>query len=162
MMDYSGIHPPEKIPEFPDSFRFDHFVRNGRHFGRIAEMVQWQTEVKGFAVRYNGHVDSDGTTLWVSFELFPDGVMNAYSLTEYDFGSGPAIDDLCVIYSSLPHDIGCHLTNMGLIPWKWRKYFDGLYSKALSFYGCPWWRKAYQWTGVRLNSKFVAYWKAEK
>jgi hypothetical protein len=161
MQDYGWIDNIKPIPEFPDSFRFDLFKKGGKHFGRLAQDVQWQTDVKGHAVRFAGFVDRSGIEIWVSFELFPDGVLNGYSGCEWDFGTG-AIDDLCVIYPSLKHDIGCDLTNKGLIPWEWRKYFDSQYRKGLSFYGCPWYRQAWQWSVVRFNSKFVAYWKVQR
>lgn len=148
-----------KQQAFPPSFRFDYFRREGKYFGRLVGTAIWQTEITGHAFRYDGFRTVAGVDLWVSFSLSADGLMAAYDRTEYDFGSGPAINDLCVIYASLPHDIGCHLTDMGAIPWKWRGWFDAFYRKGLAFYGCQWVRKAWQWAVVRSYSKFIAYHK---
>jgi hypothetical protein len=163
-MDCAGLGECPAIPEFPESFRYDLFTstnasgRKPKRFGRLAHNAQYQTEIRGISFRFSGTVMVDGYALWVSFELFTDGVLNIYSGTEWDFGTG-AIDDLCVIYASLPHDIGCHLTNYGWIEWKYRAVFDALYRRALSFYGCPWYRQAWHWLAVRSNSKFNAYWR---
>lgn len=143
------------------SFRFDTFEKEGCRFGRIAEDVEWQTGILGYTVTIAQMIESKkGVMLWVHCDLFPDGRLRAYNSTEYDFGSGPAINNLPVIYSSLKHDMGCHLTNMGLILWKFRAWFDKFYREDLQAYGCPPIRAWGHWSAVRFNSKFVAYWKA--
>jgi len=147
------------LPEFPISFRFDRFTRNKYTFGRLAHDVWWQTEVLGYNVKIQDYMVVKGEKLWVNIELFEDGKMVGRKKTEYDFGSGPAINNLPVIYSSAPHDFGCHFTNTRLIPWKWRKWFDNFYWRGMGFYGANIPRRIWQWAAVTGYSQLVARWK---
>lgn len=140
------------------SFRFDTFEESGETFGRIAEDVTWQTGITGYRCSIARKIESTrNVMLWVQADLREDGTLIARNSTEYDFGSGPAINNLPVIYASLKHDIGCHLTHLGLIPWKFRAWFDKEYRQDLLDYGASVFRSWYQWTVVRSYSKFVAF-----
>jgi hypothetical protein len=141
------------------SFRFDTFWQEGHRFGRLAEDVVWQTEIKGYRRTICQKVKSKrGVMLWVHAELYENGTLVAHEGTEYDFGSGPAINNLPVIYASLKHDIGCHLTNLRMIAWKWRSWFDAEYRRDLAAYGERLPRRAWHWLGVSAYSQIIARW----
>ena len=145
------------------SFRFDTFCLEGHRFGRIAEDVVWQTEIIGHRCTIIQKIKSKrGVMLWVHAELYENGTLVAHESTEYDFGSGPAINNLPVIYASLKHDIGCHLTDLGLLRWKYRAWFDKTYRKDLDEYGASLPRRWYHWAGVRAYSKTISYWGRAK
>jgi hypothetical protein len=119
--------------------------------------VTFNTPITGYNVRLHREVRRK----WVSCELFEDGTLVVYPNTKWDFGTG-ALDTPDVVRASLAHDMFCHLTNLGLIPWKCRKDADDYYRDLLVFYGCPKPRAYNQWLWIRKNSKFNAYWRRDE
>lgn len=106
----------------------------------------------------NLRMDREVAGKWVRCELFGNGLLLVSPGTAWDFGTG-AIDTPDVVRASLPHDMFCHMTNLGLIPWEHRATADGYYRDLLLQYGCPVGRAWIHWAIVRANSKFNAYWR---
>jgi len=125
--------------------------------GMTTGVVEYRTPVTGHNVRINREIGGK----WVQAELFANGLLLVYPNTTWDFGTG-ALDTPDVVRASLAHDIFCHLTNLGLIPWECRKLADDYYRDLLLFYGCSKPRAYNQWFWVRKNSKFNAYWSRDK
>lgn len=99
---------------------------------------------------------------FVDCSLSSDGILWAQAGTQWDFASGPAISTPTVLLASLAHDMGCHLTDQGHIPWSCREAFDALYRDLLGYYGVGWARRWAHWSAVRTYSKTVAYWKRKE
>jgi hypothetical protein len=127
--------------------------RRGLTTGTIA----FQSPIRSHATTLNREVNRK----WVRCELFATGLLLVYPDTTWDFGTG-AIDTPDVVRASLAHDMFCHLTDLGLIPWKCRALADRYYRELLIQYGCLRVRAWKQWVVVRTYSKLVAYWKRER
>lgn len=70
---------------------------------------------------------------------------------EWDFGSGPAIDDPTMIYASLAHDALYDLMNAHDFDGKFRKAADRYFIQLCKEIGMPWWRRAYVYAAVRVG-----------
>lgn len=138
----------------PIDFPYRHLSkRRGMTTGTIA----FNSPITGHAVNLNREVRGK----WVRCELFANGLLLVYPETTWDYGSG-ALDTPDVVRASLAHDMFCHLTDLGLIPWEHRAVADKYYRELLIQYGCPKVRAYNQWFWVRRYSKLVAYWRREK
>jgi hypothetical protein len=129
----------------------------GRRRGLTTGTVNFLTPVTG----HNLRLDREVAGKWVRCELFGNGLLIVYPDTAWDFGTG-AIDTPDVVRASLAHDMFCHMTHLGLIPWEKRAIADRYYRDLLLQYHCPPFRAWYQWAVVRANSKFNAYWRRDK
>lgn len=135
------------------------FREGRRHWGRLNDDVIIHTGITGHLA------EIDGTVTPMKALLYPDGRLKIYAGSRWDFGSGPALNTPGMVRASLVHDAFCHLTNLGLVPWSVRKDADRLFRDMLKEYQPDFhpldprrmarWRR---WAGVRLNSKFWAYW----
>jgi hypothetical protein len=125
--------------------------------GMTTGFVEYRTPITGHAARIHREVGGK----WVHCELMTNGLLLVYPETTWDFGTG-AIDTPDVVRASLAHDMFCHFTNLGLIPWECRKVADNYYRDLLIYYGCTKIRANAHWLVVRSNSKFNAYWSRQK
>jgi hypothetical protein len=125
--------------------------------GMTTGTISFHSPITGYSATLNREVGNK----WVRCELFANGLLLVYPETTWDFGTG-AIDTPDVVRASLAHDMFCHFTDLGLIPWKCRKVADRYYRELLIQYGCLRIRAWKQWSAVRLYSKTVAYWRREK
>lgn len=125
--------------------------------GVTTGVVEFRTPITGNSVRIHREIGGK----WVHCELMTNGLLLIYPDTAWDFGTG-AIDTPDVVRASLAHDMFCHMTGLGLLPWKYRKVADGYYKALLLQYGCSAVRANAHWLMVRANSKFNAYWSREK
>lgn len=130
-------------------------------WGQLRDDCAIMTGITGFDVGLK-QLTHDG--MWVEFRLFSNGLMLILKGTQWDYGSGPAVNTPEMIRASLPHDMFCHLTNLGLVPWSVRKQADLLFRDHIKEFTPPlkWWnpmRYNYTWryAGVRVYSKTVAY-----
>jgi hypothetical protein len=134
-------------------------IRENR-WGRLNRPVVIDTGIAGHDVlvdepTLNFHLMSDGT-LWVGMG------------TEWNFGSGPAVNTPEMVRASLPHDVFCVLTDRGLVPWSVRGEADRLFrdmiktlSPARKWYNpMRYWYQA-RYAAVYTYSNGVARWKAE-
>jgi len=137
----------------------DHFpyVLVDKRCGRVTDLITYQTPITG----YTAVIEQEIRGKWVRCLLTDDGALSVFPDTLWDFGTG-AIDTPDVVRASLAHDMFCHLTDLGLIPWKYRKIADNYYRELLLQYGCTEARAHTHWAVVRTNSKFRAYWKRVK
>lgn len=152
---------------FPDHFPHDNFVKEGRKFGRLTGEVEFSVPVLGYEADLCDLFESKPllgkpVKLWVHAKLYKTGRLIVRNTSEWDYGSGPAIDTPDVVRASLPHDVLCHLTNARKIPWKFRSVADQVYREALNYYGASLPRRWIQWAGVRLYSECVARWRDKK
>lgn len=138
---------PDQLP-----YRLIHKKR-----GVTTGVIEYRSPIFGHAAQVHKEVGGK----WVHFELFKNGLLLIYPDTAWDFGTG-AIDTPDVVRASLAHDMFCHLTDLGLIPWECRVLADQYYRDLLLQYGCSKIRANYQYLAVRANSKFNAYWRREK
>ena len=129
----------------------------GRRRGVTTGTVNFLSPVFG----HNLRLDREVAGKWIRVELFANGLLLVYPETAWDFGTG-AIDTPDVVRASLPHDMFCHMTNLGMIPWHHRATADRYYRDLLLQYGCPKARAWWQWAVIRANSKFLAYWRRSK
>lgn len=120
--------------------------------GRLLSDYTYKTPIVGF--------EAEIDTPRLRCRLYKDGTLECYRDTEWDFGSG-AIDTPAMVIASLPHDMGCHLTNRRLIPWSCRAQFDAYFRQILTDCGNGLWRYA-RWAGVSLYSQFIARWRDKK
>lgn len=127
-------------------------IWNGRG-GRLRSPAIFQTGIP-FAAEFR--------TDTVSCALAADGTLNIDVGTEWDFGSGPAVDTPAVVIASLAHDMICHLTNYRLIPWQCRAMGDRMYRVMLEQNGAGLVRRGVHWIGVRGYSELIARWRDKK
>lgn len=127
--------------------------------GRLTSDATFDTGITGYHVQFNRHVVVDGRVARAICELFEDGVLIVRTGTEYDFGSGPAIDTPSVVIASLAHDMICHLTNARLLPWSCRSLGDTMYRVMLGQNGTGFARRCRHFIGVRLYSELIARWR---
>lgn len=140
----------------PDSLNFA-LIRGGT-WGELQGPCRFETPIIGHKANLTGAIGD----AWVDCSLSSDGILWAQAGTQWDFASGPAVDTPTVLLASLAHDMGCHLTDKGLIPWSCREWFDAYYRDLLGHYGVGWARRWYHWAAVRTYSKAVAYRKREE
>lgn len=105
--------------------------------GELLDDFVWQTKLKNAAVK----------TPYAS--LTEKGRLVVFTGYRWDFGSGPAIDDIAMVAASLVHDVLCDLTEAGELPWRYRKKGDKELVRVLRKYGTPWWRCLYVYAAVR-------------
>jgi hypothetical protein len=146
------MNPPTNIPH--------DLIRNGRA-GRLVADVEFLTPITGYRAQVQQSMEGRGGKYWVDATLCHDGRLCIRSDTEWDFGTG-AINTPPVVRASLVHDVFCHLTMLGRIPWECRAEADAYYRQLLIAYGCSKIRAWYQWAAVRGYSKSIAYWKRTK
>lgn len=138
----------------PSSLCYD-LIRGGKA-GRLTAPAEFLTGITGHDAsidyrRISGHL--------VACSLSPDGRLAVRADTEWDFGSGPAIDTPAVVIASLPHDMLCHMTNLRLLPWSCRADADRMYRVMLAQNGVRFLRRWWQYVGVRAYSEALARWK---
>lgn len=133
---------------------YDLVRRGNKTLGLLMSDCRFETSIIGCCADIN----EDGSQC----ALLGDGSLVVFAGFLWDWGSGPAIDTPSVVRASLAHDALCRMTDTGRLPWKYRAIADQTYRDLLQQYGCPWFRRWYQWAGVRAYSKSVAYWKRTK
>ena len=131
----------------------------GGNGARLTEDVTYGTGIAGHKAYLRDYMVVGGHAAKVECALLEDGNLIVYAGTEWDFGSGPAIDTPSVIIASLAHDMICHLTNKRLIPWSCRAQGDRMYREMLKQNGTCITRQWRHYIGVRLYSELVARWK---
>lgn len=138
----------------PSSLSFD-LIRGGKA-GRLTAPAEFGTGITGHdaAIQYRRFAG-----YLVACQLTQDGRLYVQADTEWDFGSGPAIDTPAVVIASLAHDMICHLTNARLIPWSCRAQGDAMYRTMLEQNGTGFLRRWWQYAGVRGYSETVARWR---
>lgn len=157
---------------------YDLIRQQGKMCGLLLSDVESHTPIYG----YEAEIELPASRC----RLVKTGTLRTFAGFVWDFGSGPAIDTPAVIRASLDHDALCLLTDKGLIPWKCRAMADKYYRDSLAQYSPQiptlrqvvdskgvalaqagpatfalarrWW----QWAGVRVYSKTVAYWRRTK
>lgn len=127
-------------------------IANGKR-GRLLDAYSYHTPIKGYEAEI-----MERTT---RCRLAADGTLVVFFCTEWDFGSGPAVDTPAMVAASLAHDMFCELTNRRLIPWECRKMSDGYFLHILAACGNGPWRYA-RWAGVSLYSQLVARWRDKR
>jgi hypothetical protein len=150
----------------PDDFPYRHIVNGaGGRGGLLTGDVGFLTPIIGHNVKFRQTVYRKKWfktyQLWVDCTLSDKGALVAKMDTHWDYGTG-ALDTPDVVRASLAHDMLCHLTDFGLIPWDCRALADMYYRQLLAQYGCPWWRRWCHWAVVRIYSKTGAYWRRTK
>jgi hypothetical protein len=136
-----------------------HVLIWGGKGGRLTDTATYGTGITGYNVEFKDSIVINGRVAFVHCALIPDGTLFVYLDTQWDFGSGPAIDTPAVVIASLPHDMICHLTNARRIPWACRALGDKMYRVMLAQNGVSAARRGWQWLGVRVYSELVARWK---
>lgn len=140
--------------------RYELFKRGRRHWGRLQEDAVIHTGITGH------EAELDGTLTPMRASLHPDGILIIYAGSEWDFGSGPAVNTPGMLRASLVHDAFCHFTNLRLVPWSVRAEGDRLFRTMIKHYQPDyhplhpmrlnrWWR----WGSVSLYSQLVGRWK---
>lgn len=127
-------------------------IKNGK-WGRLLEDYAYYTPIKGYF--------ADMRLENFHCSLREDGFLVIYSDSEWDFGSGPAVDTPAMVIASLAHDAGCHMTNHRVLPWECRARFDAYFRELLKTNGNGLWRYV-RWAGVVTYSQLVARWKDQR
>jgi len=127
--------------------------------GKLTDTATFGTGITGHAAELKTSLVIDGRIAFVNCALLTDGTLFVYADTQWDFGSGPAIDTPAVVIASLAHDMICHLTNARAIPWGCRALGDKMYRVMLGQNGTGAIRRGWQWLGVRGYSTMVARWQ---
>jgi hypothetical protein len=134
-------------------------IRNNK-WGRLMSPVETDTRIAG----YSAKIDEGA----VFATLEPNGLLFIGTGTEWDFGSGPAVNTPEMVRASLVHDMMCHFTDRGLIPWSCRHKADKLFLSHLDKYGRKraWYSPLRYWkyvrfTGVVCYSQLIARWRAK-
>jgi len=129
--------------------------------GRLREDVTFGTGILGHAAYFRDYVylRSVKRVAKVEGALLVTGELIVYAGTEYDFGSGPAVDTPAVVIASLAHDMICHLTNARAIPWACRAMGDRMYREMMRQNGAGFVRRWGHWLGVRGYSELIARWR---
>lgn len=139
-----------------------HTLHKGRSlWGKLDADVIYNVHIYGHDVEYidsHAHCKLNART----------GKLIIMAGTEWDFGTG-ALNTPEMVRASLIHDMLCHLTNAGLIPYKYRRHADRLFLNHLKMYGPrrPWYHPLRYWkyvrfAGVTINSQTLARWRAKK
>lgn len=141
--------------------RLDYELIRGNRWGRLKSPVFVDTGIAGHDVLV------DEPTL--RYHLMDSGLLWIGEDTEWNFGSGPAVDTPEMIRASLPHDIFCAMTDLGLVPWSVRAKADKLFKEHIKEYSPvrKWFNPARYWhharyAGVVAYSQGIARWKADK
>jgi hypothetical protein len=127
-------------------------------WGRLNQDVFIETGITG----HEASIMNSG----IYCHLQPDGMMWIGTGTEWDFGSGPAINTPAMVRASLVHDMFCHLTDRGLVPWNVRSKADKLFRQHLIDYNpkrrwfnpLRYWHNA-RYAGVVMYSQCLARFK---
>lgn len=136
------------------NFPYRYCYARGNKGGILEGEVTYATPIRGYSCRLKRYVGK----CWVDCELFRDGTLVARAGTQWDFGSGPAVNTPPMVRASLAHDMFCHLTNAGLLPWRCRWRADW-------YFACLLWRLgstvpiAWRYPGVVLYSQLIAWWR---
>lgn len=136
-------------------------IWNGRG-GELTADVEYWTGITGHRLDFARVVATKYGPAWVDCSLFDDGRLAVRTGTQWDFGSGPAVDTPAVVIASLAHDMICHLTNYRLIPWQCRAMGDRMYRVMLEQNGAGLVRRGVHWIGVRGYSELIARWRDKK
>ena len=144
----------------------NYYPTNGNRWGKLRQDCWIETGITGFSITMH-QITKNGT--YVDFELFPTGLLVVYKGTMWDFGSGPAVNNPAMVRASLPHDMICHLTDCGLVPWSVRAQGDALLRQHIKEFTpeMPWWNVfrynyLWRWAGVRIYSGTIAYRRREE
>jgi hypothetical protein len=133
---------------------YDLIRKDGRTVGLLLSDIEFRVPIYGHDVQIDVPAQA--------CRLTEVGTLHVFAGVHWDFGSGPAVDTPAVVKASLAHDCLCWMTDTGRLPWECRAIADKVYRELLQQYGCPWFRRWYQWAGVRAYSKTVAYWNRTK
>lgn len=136
-------------------------IKNNR-WGRVLSDHTLSTPITGYAATFENH--------FFRCRLMPDGALTIYALSEWDFASGPVINDTAMVAASLMHDAFCHLTDKGILPWSVRAQADNYFAKMLIDHsargGLLGWRTAWaylsttwRWVAVKTYSNTIARWR---
>jgi hypothetical protein len=109
----------------------------GEHMGELTDDFVWQTRITNRQVK----------TPYAS--LSPSGQLVVFTGYRWDFGSGPAIDDVAMVGASLVHDCLCDFVKERKLPRRYQRKADKELRRALKMYGTSWWRRAYVYVAVR-------------
>jgi hypothetical protein len=124
--------------------------RGWKTWGKLLSDYTYITPIVGYSVRYH--------TKDFYVHLTPDGKLFIAKGSFWDFGTGPVIQDLAMVYASLPHDMFSHLTNAGKLPWAERYQADKYFYHCLSIAGSTM-SRFWRFPGVFLYSQLIARWK---
>jgi hypothetical protein len=127
-------------------------IRSGK-WGRLLKNYTYTTPISGYSISW-----SDQNFKCV---LQANGELTVFSLSVWDFGSGPAINTPAMVYASLAHDAFCHMTDRGLLPWSVRAQADQYFWTCLSDAGATvsrYWRVP----AVMLYSQTLGRWRRKK
>jgi len=135
-------------------------IRKNR-WGRLLEPVELYTDIKGHTAELR--------TIDAQADLHDDGRLYIYAGTEWDFGSGPAVNTPEMVRASLVHDIFCHMTNYRLVPWEVRWQGDRLFRQHIKKYApkrrwfnpMRYWHVP-RWVAVASYSQGIARWKDKR
>lgn len=132
---------------------FERFKRNGRWWGRLLSDYTYHTPITGYAATLS--------TDHYACSLLPDGTLIVRALTQWDYGSGPVVQSGPMIYASLAHDMFCHMTDKGILPWSVRHEADKYFWDCLGESGATI-SRLWRTPAVMLYSQLVARWRREK
>jgi hypothetical protein len=131
---------------------YEMFRKNGDSFGRLlSDYTFYDTPIKGY--------DFDYKNQSMHCRLSPDGTLTIFKLSEWDFGTGPVIQDQNMVRASLFHDPLCYMTDSGVIPYSERVRADNYFAWLLNDGGSGVMQKvstAWRWLVVSLNSQTIA------
>jgi hypothetical protein len=104
-------------------------IRRGK-WGRLLATHVYFTPIKG----YSAFIDD----VKIKCRLFDNGMLEVYADTEWDFASGPTVNTPAMVTASLAHDMFCHFTDRGLLPWEVRHKADKYFGSLLKEAGAKW------------------------
>lgn len=135
-------------------------IRNNR-WGRVKFPVATNTVITGYDVFI------EEPTLYT--HLTENGLLWVGTGTEWDFGSGPAVNTPEMVRASLVHDMFCIMTDRGLVPWSVRSKADKLFRDQIKEFSPvrKWYNPMRYWylaryVAVVVYSQGIARWKADK
>ena len=126
-------------------------IRRGK-WGRMLENHVYFTPIKGHTARINEPR--------LKCRLFENGMLEVYADTEWDFGTH-ALNTPAMVIASLAHDMFCHFTDRGLLPWEVRHKADKYFGKLLKQAGAGW-SRLWRIPVVVFYSQAIARWKRTK
>jgi hypothetical protein len=131
---------------------YEIFRHNSKRWARLLADKSYQTPITGHKIHFsNGRF---------SCCLMPDGLLTIFAMSEWDLGT-MAIDDPAMVYASLPHDAGCHMTDSGVLPWSCRMQFDKYLWTCLTQAGAKV-SRLWRTPAVMINSQLIARWSRTK
>lgn len=137
---------------------YERFRKNGDDWGRLlSDYWFYDTPIKKYDIDFNN--DS------MKCRLYANGNLCIYKPSQWDFGTGPVIQDQNMVRGSLFHDAICHMTDAGAIPYQERARGDNYFAYLLNEGGSGLLQKAstaWRWFVVSLNSQTIARFRRKK